>query len=98
MKDLYQVYTIMEAFFLTVNATKAYQIKAKAQKLKFMHCVYVTFQNNLQLIVWKKNKKTPLKGVVKLFSVDFNPIDTNSVLDIHILDLLRKYFLHYSVT
>ena len=51
MKDLHQVYTIMEAFFLTVNATKAYQLKAKAQKLKFMHCVYVTFQNNLQLIV-----------------------------------------------
>ena len=46
----------------------------------------------------KKKKKTPLKGVVKLFSVDFNPIDTNSVLEIHILDLLRKYFLHYSVT
>ena len=95
MKDLYQVYTIMEAFFLTVNATKAYQLKAKAQKLKFMQCVYVILQKNLQLIVWKK---TRLKGVVKLFSVDFDPIDTNNVLDIHILDLLRKYFLHYSVT
>ena len=28
-------------------------------------------------------KKTELKGVVKIFSVDFNPIDTNNILDIH---------------
>ena len=28
-------------------------------------------------------KKTGLKGIVKFFSVYFNPIDTNDVLDIH---------------
>ena len=28
-------------------------------------------------------KKTGLKGVVKFFSVDFNPIDTNDILDIY---------------
>ena len=28
-------------------------------------------------------KKTGLKGIVKLFSVDFNPTDTSDVLDIH---------------
>ena len=28
-------------------------------------------------------KKTRLGGVVKLFSIDFNPIDTNDILDIH---------------
>ena len=28
-------------------------------------------------------KKTGLKGSVKSFSVDFNPIDTNDILDIH---------------
>ena len=28
-------------------------------------------------------KKTGLKGVVKYFSVDFNPIGTNDILDIH---------------
>ena len=28
-------------------------------------------------------KTTGLKGAVKLFSVDFNPIDTNQILDIH---------------
>ena len=30
-----------------------------------------------------KKKNTGLKGVVKLFLVDFNPIDTNNILDIH---------------
>ena len=28
-------------------------------------------------------KKTELKGVLKFFSVDFNPIDTNNITDIH---------------
>ena len=28
-------------------------------------------------------KKTGLKGVIKFFSVDFNPIDINHILDIH---------------
>ena len=28
-------------------------------------------------------KKTGLKGAVNVFSVDFNPIDTNNILDIH---------------
>ena len=29
-------------------------------------------------------KKTGLKGSVKYFCVDFNPIDINDILDIHI--------------
>ena len=32
-------------------------------------------------------KKTGLKVIVKFFSVDFNPIDFNNILDIH------KYFM-----
>ena len=28
-------------------------------------------------------KKTGLKGSIKLFSVDFNPIDNSDILDIH---------------
>ena len=28
-------------------------------------------------------KKVGLKAAVKVFSVDFNPIDTNDILDIH---------------
>ena len=35
----------------------------------------------------KKKKKTGLKGVIKFFSDDFNPIDTNNILDNH------KYFM-----
>ena len=31
-----------------------------------------------------------MKGVVKLFSVDFNPIDTNNILDIHKYLMERK--------
>ena len=46
-----------------------------------MHCVYVIFQNILLLIIWKK--RTGLKGVAKLFSVNFNPIDANDILGIH---------------
>ena len=38
------------------------------------------FQNILQLTIWKKQD---LKGSVKFFSVDFNPIDTNDILDMH---------------
>ena len=30
-----------------------------------------------------KKKKTRLKGVANFFSVDFNPINTNNILDIH---------------
>ena len=28
-------------------------------------------------------KKTGLKGIVNFFSVEFNPIDTNDILDIY---------------
>ena len=34
-------------------------------------------------------KKTGLKGVVNVFSVDFNPIDTNDILDIHKYSMKR---------
>ena len=34
----------------------------------------------LLFIIWKK---TGLKGSEKMFSLDFNPIDTNDILDIH---------------
>ena len=39
------------------------------------------FEKILQLIIYIK--RTELKGGGKLFSVDFNPIDTNDILDIH---------------
>ena len=36
--------------------------------------------------------KTGLKGVVKFFSVDFNRIDTNDILDIHKYLMKRKWY------
>ena len=35
-------------------------------------------------------KKTGLKDVVKFFPVDFNPIDTNNILDTHPYKMLSK--------
>ena len=37
-------------------------------------------------------KKTWLKGIVKFFSVDFNPIDINDVLDTHRYLMTRKQY------
>ena len=38
------------------------------------------FQNILKL---KKKKKTGLKGLAIFFSLNFDPIDTNDILNIH---------------
>ena len=52
-----------------------------------MYCVKVMSQKILQLIIWRKNRdfvfKKYEKGVDKCFYVDFNPIDTNNIIDIH---------------
>ena len=37
-------------------------------------------------------KKTGLKGVVNFFSVDFNPIFTNDLLDIHKYLMVRTKY------
>ena len=37
-------------------------------------------------------KKMGLKGVVNCFSVDFNPIDTNDILDIHKYLVKRTWY------
>ena len=59
--------------FLFVNATKVYQFN------------YTLCLSNISkhATINDMKKETGLKGVVKLFSVDFNPIDTNDILDIH---------------
>ena len=41
---------------------------------------YYWFQRILQLIIWKN---TGLKEIAEFLSVDFDPIDTNDILDIH---------------
>ena len=66
--------------FLFVNATKVYQFKAKNSEIKD----YTLCLGNISKDFTINNmKKAVLKGVVKFFSVDFNPIDTSDILDIH---------------
>ena len=62
-KDLYYIYTIMEA---------------TASYLLMLFVNHFTISNM---------KITGLKGSVKAFSVNFNPIDTNDILTIH------RYFI-----
>ena len=50
------------------------------------------FQNILQLITWKKKKKTGLKELYLFFSVDFNPVRTNGILDIQKYLMKRKWY------
>ena len=72
----------MEAIvFLFVNATKVYQLKANDSEIKD----YALCLGNVSKDFTTNNlkKKTGLKGVVKFFSVDFNPIDNNDIKDIH---------------
>ena len=66
--------------FLFINATKIYQFKAENSEIEY----YALCLGNISKDFTINNmKETGLKGFVKSFSVDFNPIDTNDVLDIH---------------
>ena len=57
-----------------------FQFKAKTSKIKD----YALFLGNVSKDLTINNKKkTGLKGVVKSFCGDFNPIDTNDILDTH---------------
>ena len=63
-----------------VNGTKVYQFKVRDSEIKD----YVLRLGNVSKDVTIDDlKKAVLKGVVKFFSVDFNPIDNNDILDIH---------------
>ena len=66
--------------FLFVNATKIYQFEAKDSELKD----YALYQGNISKDFTINNmKETGLKEFLKVFSVDFNSINTNDLLDIH---------------
>ena len=66
--------------FLFVNATKLYQFKAKDSKLNY----YALCLGNISKDFTINNMaKTGLKGFMQFFSVDFNPIDNNNILDSH---------------
>ena len=66
--------------FLFVNVTKIYRFKEKNSEIKD----YTLCLGNISKDFTINNmKKTGLREVVKLFSVDFNSIDTNDILHIH---------------
>ena len=66
--------------FLFVNVTKIYQFKAKdSEVIDYTLCL----GNISKDITINNMKKTGLKGSINFFPVDFSPIDTNDILDIH---------------
>ena len=65
--------------FLFVNARKIYQFNTKESEIKD----YALCLDNISKDFTIDMKKTGLKGLAKIFFVDFNPIDTNNILDIH---------------
>ena len=70
--------------FLFVNATKIYMFKAEKSEIED----YATGLGNISKdFTIDIMKKTSLKGVVKFLHVNFNPTDTNNILNIH------KYFI-----
>ena len=58
-----------------------YQFKAKNSEIK--ENVLCLGNISKDFTINNMQKKAGLKGVVKFFSVDFNPIDNNDILDIH---------------
>ena len=63
-----------------VNATKIYQFKAKESEIND----YALCLGNISKdFIINNMKKTGLKGIVIFFSIDFNLIDTNDILDTH---------------
>ena len=63
-----------------LNDITIYQIKAKDSKIKY----YTLHLGNISKHFTVNNmKKTGLNRIVKLFSADFDPIDTSNILYIH---------------
>ena len=66
--------------FLFAYATKIYQFKAKDFEIKDHTACLGNISKDFTT---NDMKEILLKGNVKLFSVDFNPIDTTDILDIY---------------
>ena len=67
--------------FLSVNATDTYQFEVKNSQIKDYSLRLGNFSKDF--ITNNMKKETGLNGVIKLFSVDFNTIDTDDILNIH---------------
>ena len=66
--------------FLFVNATKAYQFRAKDSEIK----KYLLCLGNISRDFSANNmKKTGLNGCVYDFSVNYKTFDTTDIIDIH---------------
>ena len=87
--------------FLFVNATKTYQFKAKDSKIKDNALCLGNISKDFTI----NNMRKTLKERVIFFPVDFNPIDTNDILDIHkylmkgtyktMFGIVKKCLLYY---
>ena len=83
--------------FLFVIVAKMYQFKAKGSEIKpYKLCL----GNNSKDFTIDNMKRTGLKGVVKVFSIDYNVIDTSNILFgfvkklfVGLLTLIRLGFL-----
>ena len=66
--------------FLLKKKKKIYELKAKDSEIKLFP---LCSGNNSKGFVLDNMKKIELKGDVKAFSVDYDPINTSDILDIH---------------
>ena len=66
--------------FLFVNASKIYQFEVKDSKIKYYTLCSSNISKDFTINNLKKNR---FKTNIKYFYVDFNPIYTNDILDIH---------------
>ena len=73
--------------FLFVNATKIHQLKARDSEKKDYTMCLGNISKDFTINNIKKNR---IKTKCKIFSVDFNPIDTNDILGIHKI-LIKKH-------
>ena len=79
-KDFYLVHTMMEA---TVSCLLILQRHINSKQKTQKSLCLGNISKDLTITNMKKKKRTGLKGAVNFFSFDFNPIDTNDILDIH---------------
>ena len=71
--------------FLFVNATKIYQFKTKDSEVKYYTLCLGNSSKNFTINNMKKTKRN-----CKFFPVDFNPVYSNDILDIHKYLMKRK--------
>ena len=69
---------MMEPIF---NSLRMYQFKSKDSEIRTYSLCLANISKDFTLDDMKK--LTGLKGIVKVFSANYNPFDTSNILDIH---------------